>query len=91
MTWDSYIILFIPYLLAFLMISNVKYYAFKDLDFFKRKPFSIFALSVIVVSLIIVEYHIAFFVIALGYVLSGPFNFLIYSPVKSLRAMFQDR
>ncbi len=90
-SWKNILILFMPYLLAFLMISSVKYYAFKDLGLLKRRQFSFFALFIIVIAFILIEYHLAFFLLATGYAFSGPFNFLIYSRVKTLSAMFRDR
>jgi CDP-diacylglycerol--serine O-phosphatidyltransferase len=90
-TWESIIILYIPYGLAILMVSNIKYYAFKDLGLIKRKPFSVFALLVVIIAFTINEFQLAFFLLSLGYVASGLINFFVFSPAKSLRAMFQDR
>ena len=58
--------------LSLLMVSNIKYYSFKDLNFFSRKPFMTFVLIIFVLVVIVLEPHIMLFVIAFGYSLSGP-------------------
>jgi len=58
--------------LSFLMVSNVKYYSFKDLNYFARKPFMSFFLIVIVLLIIVAEPQIMVFIFALTYCLSGP-------------------
>ena len=63
--------------LALLMVSNVKYYSFKDLNFFSRKPFMSFVLVVIIMIVIAAEPQITLFTFALGYSLSGPCWWLI--------------
>jgi len=63
--------------LALLMVSNVKYYSFKDLNFFSRKPFMSFVLIVLIMIIIVAEPQITFFIFSLGYGLSGPGWWLI--------------
>ncbi len=63
--------------LALLMVSNVKYYSFKDLNYFLRKPFLSFVLIVLILIIVIAEPQITIFTFALGYSLSGPVWFLI--------------
>lgn len=58
--------------IAFLMVSNVKYYSFKDLNFFAKKPFMSFLLIVCIMIIIVAESEIMIFTFALGYALSGP-------------------
>jgi CDP-diacylglycerol--serine O-phosphatidyltransferase len=58
--------------LALLMVSNVKYYSFKDLNFFSRKPFMSFVLIVIVLIIVAAEPQITLFIFSLSYTLSGP-------------------
>ena len=70
--------LYNPYLiicmivLALLMVSNFKYYSFKDLNFFARKPFMTFVLIVVLFVVIIIEPQIMLFTFAIGYSISGP-------------------
>ncbi len=52
--YDMLYVLFLPYLLAILMVSNIPYRNFKDVDFRKRFSFSI--VLTIVVLIIIVAY-----------------------------------
>jgi len=58
--------------LSLLMVSNIKYYSFKDLNFFSRKPFMTFVLIVCMLIVIVLEPQIMLFVMALGYAVSGP-------------------
>ena len=66
------------YILAFLMVSNVKYYSFKDPSLFKRQPFSIFIAFILLLILIITEPEIMLFTLAAGYALSGPIEGLLF-------------
>jgi CDP-diacylglycerol--serine O-phosphatidyltransferase len=58
--------------LGLLMVSSVKYYSFKDLNFFSKKPFMSFVIIVFILSIVIVEPQIMLFTFAFGYSLSGP-------------------
>ena len=60
------------YVLAFLMVSNIRYFSFKELDLAKRKPFSIFIFVILSMIVIIMQPVIVLFVFALAYVFSGP-------------------
>jgi CDP-diacylglycerol--serine O-phosphatidyltransferase len=62
--------------LAFLMVSNIKYYSFKDLDYFTRKPFISFVLIILILMIVVAEPQITIFTFAIGYSLSGPVWFL---------------
>lgn len=64
-------------LLAFLMISSVKYYSFKDLNYFTRKPFMTLVLSVLLFLIIIMEPQLVLFVLALSYAVSGPISTIV--------------
>lgn len=58
--------------LSLLMVSSIKYYSFKDLNFFSRKPFMSFVLIVVILTIIVAEPQIMIFTFSLGYSLSGP-------------------
>jgi len=60
------------FVIALLMVSNIKYYSFKDLNFFAKKPFMSFLLIVCVMIIVVAEKEIMIFTFALGYALSGP-------------------
>jgi CDP-diacylglycerol--serine O-phosphatidyltransferase len=64
-------------IIALLMVSSIKYYSFKDLNFFARKPFMSFVLIVLVLVIVIAEPQIMIFTFSFGYALSGPV-WLIY-------------
>jgi CDP-diacylglycerol--serine O-phosphatidyltransferase len=65
------------YLLAFLMISNIRYYSFKQLDFAKRHPFGVLLVAALAI-LIVIAYREEFPFVAFGaYALSGPVRRLL--------------
>lgn len=65
-------ILMVTAALALLMVSNIKYYSFKDLNFFSRKPFMSFLLILIVLIIVAAEPQITLFILSVSYSLSGP-------------------
>ena len=75
--YHDFSILMTTVALALLMVSNIKYYSFKDLNFFSRKPFMSFVLIVIVLIIVAAEPQITLFTFSVGYSLSGPFWWLI--------------
>lgn len=78
------VILIMIYILAFLMVSNIRYFSFKELNLGKRKPFSIFIFVILSMIVIIMEPVIMLFAFALTYVLSGPVNmFLAWQKKKA--------
>ena len=62
----------VVYLLAFLMVSNIRYPAFKKFAFKKRVTFTRFVFIVLFVYVVATIPKIAFFTLSLVYVLSGP-------------------
>ena len=58
--------------IALFMVSSIKYYSFKDLNFFSRKPFMSFVLIVLILVIVVAEPEIMMFTFAFGYSLSGP-------------------
>jgi CDP-diacylglycerol--serine O-phosphatidyltransferase len=66
------VILVMIYVLAFLMVSSIRYFSFKELDLAKRKPFSIFIFVILSMIVIIMEPTIMLFLFVLFYVFSGP-------------------
>ena len=71
------VILVMIYLLAFLMVSTIRYFSFKEFDLSKRKPFSLFIFVVLSMIVIVMEPIIVLFVFVLLYVFSGPVNMLL--------------
>jgi CDP-diacylglycerol--serine O-phosphatidyltransferase len=75
--FHNYYLLFFVTILSFLMVSNIKYYSFKDMKLFVRKPFMSFFLLVILLILAVAETQIMAFIVFLGYAISGPIWSLI--------------
>jgi CDP-diacylglycerol--serine O-phosphatidyltransferase len=68
---DPSMLIFVP-VLSVLMVSNIKYYSFKDLKLFARKPFMTFFSLVLLLIIVVAIPVIVAFVAMLGYALSGP-------------------
>ena len=66
------LILVMIYALAFLMVSNVRYFSFKELNLAKTKPFRIFIFIVLSMIVIIMEPIVVLFGFIFIYVCSGP-------------------
>ncbi len=82
------VILVMIYVLAFLMVSNVRYFSFKELDLAKRKPFSIFIFVVLSLIVIVMEPVVVLFAYVLFYVFSGPVSMILaWRKKRALRKM----
>jgi CDP-diacylglycerol--serine O-phosphatidyltransferase len=68
------VILVMIYILAFLMVSNIRYFSFKELNLAKRKPLSIFIFVVLSLTVIVMEPVVVLSGFVLFYVFSGPVN-----------------
>ena len=73
-------ILILIYCLAFLMVSNIKYYSFKDPEMIKRQPFGFLVLAVLLLIVIAAEPAVMTFVLFICYVASGPVGFVVTWP-----------
>ena len=67
-------LLLMIYVLAFLMVSNIRYPSFKDLGFLKRKPFSSLVAMVLTIVVVVAQPAIMLFTFSFIYVLIGPVN-----------------
>jgi CDP-diacylglycerol--serine O-phosphatidyltransferase len=65
------------FVLALFMVSSIKYYSFKDLNIFSRKPFMSLVVIILILVVIVAEPQIMLFTFSAGYSLSGP-TWLIY-------------
>ena len=65
-------IMFVVIALSLFMVSSIKYYSFKDLNFFSRKPFMSFVLIIVILVIVVAEPQIMLFTFAFGYGFSGP-------------------
>jgi len=71
------VVLGMIYALAFLMVSTIRYYSFKELNLARQKPFSIFIFVVLSMIVIVMEPVIVLFGFVLAYVLSGPVGMVV--------------
>ncbi|MBI3794067.1 MAG: CDP-diacylglycerol--serine O-phosphatidyltransferase [Nitrospinae bacterium] len=69
---NPFILVGTVYVLAFLMVSNVRYLSFKQVDFKRRRPFSLLVFMVLAIYVLATIPEISIFVFAIGYALSGP-------------------
>jgi len=69
------------YLLAFLMVSNIRYPSFKHLNLRKRKPFGLLVVMVLAILVVGSLPQISLFLLLFSYVVSGPIRALI-APYK---------
>ncbi|MFQ5480122.1 MAG: CDP-diacylglycerol--serine O-phosphatidyltransferase [Thermodesulfobacteriota bacterium] len=76
-------VLLLVYMLAFLMISNVKFYSFKELDLRRRMPFSLLVGLIFLIILITAEPPLMLFIITFGYALSGPLGRVLHRKKKT--------
>ncbi len=65
------------YLLAFLMISNIRYYSFKELNFAKRHAFGVLLVVVLGVLIVAADPQLFLFIAFGVYALSGPARRLV--------------
>ena len=66
-------VLIATYALAFLMVSTIKYYGFKDIELFRRKPFYWLVIVILLIIVVANEPEYTLFGLFFLYVLSGPF------------------
>jgi CDP-diacylglycerol--serine O-phosphatidyltransferase len=70
-------ILIVTYVLAFLMVSTFKYYGFKDIELFRRKPFHWLVFAILFIIVIAHEPEYTLFGMLSAYVVSGPILTLV--------------
>ena len=73
---DPMIMVTVVYLLAFLMVSNIKYPAFKKFEFKKRVTFTRFLFVILFIYVLATIPRVALFVLSFIYALAGPGNLL---------------
>lgn len=70
-------ILVLVFLLAFLMVSNVKYRSFKEANLLRRHPFSTLFILVLLIVLVAAEPILLLFSLFYVYLVSGPVEFSV--------------
>ena len=77
---------------AVLMVSNIRYYSFKQLDFKGKIPFIYVLLIVILFVAIAAEPSLVLFLASIGYAISGPLQTLMaIQRVRKLRRLVAKR
>lgn len=82
--------------LSLFMVSSIKYYSFKDLNFFSRKPFMTFVLIIVILVIVVAEPQIMLFTFAFGYGFSGPAGALFklgrkcLTDIRTKKSQYQD-
>ncbi len=82
-----FVLVFVVYLLAFLMVSNIKYQNFKSIELHKKKPFSMLVFTVLAIYIIATVPQIMLFLMATLYIFSGPFErFILPKKLSSVNS-----
>lgn len=90
------ILLFTVYMLAFLMVSNIRYISFKTLELKKRKPFNILIFMILTIYIVAFLPELMLFILAVSYAFSGPIMWPYYRRLgkkkeKAVKARHQPR
>ena len=83
-------ILLLIYILAFLMVSNFRYYSFKDPELVKRQPFGFLVLAIFLIMVVVAQPEIMFFLIFFCYMASGPLGYVLRLLRKRRRRRGED-
>jgi CDP-diacylglycerol--serine O-phosphatidyltransferase len=78
-------------LLAFLMVSNIRYPSFKDLALLKRKPFNTLVAMILTIVVVVAEPAITLFIFASLYLLSGPVRAVREWHKKRMAALREEK
>jgi CDP-diacylglycerol--serine O-phosphatidyltransferase len=84
------ILLLVTYALAGLMVSNLKYFSFKENELYRRQPFWILIAVIVLLKLIIAEPQIMLFAGFVLYASSGPMRW-VWVRGKRLRTQMRRR
>jgi CDP-diacylglycerol---serine O-phosphatidyltransferase len=71
------------YILAFLMVSDVRYFSFKEMGFFKRRPFRSTVAAILLLVIVFIEPQVILFIATIAYILSGP----VYTLIKGKKGL----
>ena len=74
---NPFIMVMVIYGLAFLMVSNIKYPAFKKLNFKKRVAFSRFLFVILFLYVLATIPRVALFILGITYTVIGPIGFFL--------------
>lgn len=79
------------YVLAFLMVSDVRYYSFKEMGFFRGKPFRSTVVAIMLLVIFAFEHQVTLFIASVGYAVSGPVYTLLRRKKISLEETNQQK
>jgi len=74
------------YILAFLMVSDVRYSSFKEMAFFKARPFRSAVAAITLLVIVCIEPEPMLFCLTFAYVLSGP----VYTLLRRKKILLED-
>lgn len=74
---NPFIMVMVVYALAFLMVSNIKYPAFKRFEFKKRVVFSRFLFVILFIYVLATIPRVALFILGITYAVIGPIGLLL--------------
>ena len=74
---NPFIMVMVVYTLAFLMVSNIKYPAFKQFEFKKRVVFSRFLFVILFFYVLATIPRVALFILGITYAVIGPISLLL--------------
>ncbi len=85
---NPFIMVMVVYTLAFLMVSNIKYPAFKKFDFKKRVVFSRFLFVILFIYVLATIPRVALFILGITYAVIGPIGLLFKN--KKMKAKSKE-
>jgi CDP-diacylglycerol--serine O-phosphatidyltransferase len=68
----SYIAAFVSVLTGLLMVSNIRFHSFKEVDFRNKVPFFVMVIVMLGFALVLLQPPLVLFLVFLGYAISGP-------------------
>jgi CDP-diacylglycerol--serine O-phosphatidyltransferase len=71
-SFKHFAVLLTIYVLAFLMVSTIRFNSFKDLEPFRRRPFNTLVVFIFLAILLAAEPQVMLFVLTSAYIVSGP-------------------
>jgi CDP-diacylglycerol--serine O-phosphatidyltransferase len=90
-THKHLVVLLVIYALGGLMVSNVKYFSFKEVNIHKRQPFWLLVAGIFLLKLLIAEPQLFIFAGATLFALSGPARAVVVRGRWLLRSRFGRR
>ncbi len=76
-TYRHLIVLLMVYTLAGLMVSNLRYFSFKEIDIHRRQPFWVLLAIILLLKFFIAEPQLFLFTGFFGYTMSGPARWVV--------------